>query len=77
MQALGVVVAHPDKPAIANMIGVHKSTLSRELRRNGPNRARISRQDGQLIEGLLHEQWSPEQISLWLGNTGMLAVSHE
>ena len=88
---------------IAAIVGVNKSTLSRELRRNGPNRgrvkrrtagagayrpagahkqalarrvgkarARIARQDGQLIERLLHEQ-----ISLWLGNTGMLAVSHE
>ena len=81
--------------AIATIIGVHKSTISRELRRNeasrgrvkrrtagahkqavarrvGKSRARIARQDGQLIERLLHEQ-----ISLWLGNTGMLAVSHE
>ena len=25
----------------------------------------------------MHEKWSPEQISLWLGKAGWLAVSHE
>ncbi len=94
--------------AIADIIGVNQSTLSREIRRNGPNRGRvrrrtagagayrpagahkqalarragksrasISRQDWQLIERLLHEKWSPQQISLWLGKAGWLAVSHE
>ena len=94
--------------AIADIIGVNKSTISRELRRNGPNRgrvkrrtagagayrpagahkqavarrvgksrARIARQDGQLIERLLHEQWSPEQLSLWLGRNAGVSVSHE
>ena len=93
---------------IAAIIGVNKSTISREIRRNdagrgrvkprtaragayrpagahkqamarrvGKSRARISRQDWQLIEGLPQEKWSPEQISLWLGNTGRMAVSHE
>ncbi len=93
---------------MANIIGVNKSTISREIRRNGASRgrvwgrtagagayrpagahkqamarraaksgARIGRPDWQLIEGLLHEKWSPEQISLWLGKTGGVAVSHE
>ncbi len=94
--------------AIADIIGVNKSTISREIRRNGPNlgrvkrriagagaygpvgahkqalarrvgksKVRISREDWQLIEGLLHEKWSPEQLSLWLGKAGRMAVSHE
>ena len=29
--------------AIANIIGVNKSTISREIRRNGPNRGRVKR----------------------------------
>ncbi len=85
---------------IAAIVGVNKSTISREICRNGPNRgcvrrrtagahkqalarrvgksgARISRQDWPLIEWLLHEKWSPQQISLWLGKAGWLAVSHE
>ena len=91
---------------IANIIGVNKSTISREIHRNGAVRAhvrrrtagagayrpagahkqamarrvgkseaRISRQDWQLIERLLQEKWSPEQISLWLGKTDRMAVS--
>ena len=89
--------------AIAAIIGVNKSTISREIRRNdagpgraragayrpagahkqamarrvGKSKARISRQDWQFIELLLHEKWSPEQISLWLREAGRMAVSHE
>ncbi len=94
------------QPAIANIIGVNKSAISREIRRNGASRgrvrrrtagagayrpagarkqamarrvgkskARIGREDRQLIEWLLHGKWSPERISLRLGKTGRLAVS--
>ena len=93
---------------IAAIIGVNKSTISREIRRNDPDlgrvkrriagagtyrpagahkqavarrvgksKARISQKDWPLIEWLLYEKWSPEQISLWLGSVGRLAVSHE
>ena len=93
---------------IAAIIGVNKSTISREIRRNdsdvgrvmprtagagayrpagahkqamarrvGKSEARISQKDWPLIEWLLYEKWSPEQISLWLGSVGRLAVSHE
>ena len=54
--------------------GAHKQALARRVGKSG---ARISQQDWQLIEWLLHEKWSPEQISLWLGKAGWLAVSHE
>ncbi len=46
-------------------------------RQVGKSKARIGRKDWQLIEWLLHGKWSPERISLWLGKTGRLAVSHE
>lgn len=81
----------------ANFIGVDKSTLSRELRRNQGQRgyrpqqahrlclqrrqdkakARIDSATWRLIRKLLREQWSPEQISLWLLQEADLQVSHE
>ena len=82
---------------IAVIIGVDKSTISRELRRNSglrgyrPQQAhtlalvrrenkaapRIAHKTWQLIERLLREEWSPEQISGWLlAETGE-SVSHE
>ena len=83
---------------IACLLGVHKSTVSREICRNtgqrgyrprqaqqlcenrkqGKYRGRFSASDWHLIEELLTEhQWSPEQISLWLKENGVLEVSHE
>jgi len=80
---------------IAHFLGVHKSTVSRELRRNRGQRgyrpqqaqrwAEGRRQGGQpriepavwrLVEGQLCQDWSPEQISLWLDQQG-LQLSHE
>jgi IS30 family transposase len=29
------------------------------------------------VEGLVHEDWSPEQIAGWLGRPGLLRISHE
>ena len=46
-------------------------------RRAGKSGVGIGRENWQLIEWLLHGKWSPERISLWLGKTGRLAVSHE
>ena len=93
---------------IADIVGVNKSTISREIRRNGASRGRVRRRpvragdyrpigahkqamarraskarvriggaDWRLIEWLLQEKWSPEQISLWLGENGRVSVSHE
>ena len=82
---------------IAQVIGVHKSTISRERRRNcglrgyRPKQAqrfaetrrakavttRISPETWILVEHLLREDWSPEQISGWLGREFQIMVSHE
>ena len=82
---------------IASNIGYHKSTISRELRRNRglkgyrPHqadelaydrqceayRARISWQTWQLVEQLLRQQWSPEQIAGRLKLEQQTTVSHE
>ena len=81
----------------AEIVGVHKSTISREVRRNrglrsyrpkqahrlamnrrqGKAQPRIAPEDWYLIEHLVREEWSPEQISLWLKETGRLSISHE
>lgn len=82
---------------IAAVVGVHKSTISREVRRNrglrgyrprqaqqwaqqrrqGKSPSRLTAAQWTLIERLLTEDWSPEQISLWLAQEQTLAVSHE
>jgi IS30 family transposase len=81
---------------IAKVIGVHKSTVSRELRRNRglrgyrPNQAHqlaVSRRDKSrtrigaltwaLIETLIRQEWSPEQVSDSLKDNHGLQISHE
>lgn len=82
---------------IAELIGVHKSTVSRELRRNSGGRGYRPKQahakalqrreekmcwgipesSWQRVEQLLRQDWSPEQISLWLDEVGEPGVSHE
>lgn len=82
---------------IAQVVGVHKSTISRELRRNRGERGyryqqanrkandrrkgkvplRISRETWALIETLIEEDWSPEQISGWLKLEVNISISHE
>jgi IS30 family transposase len=81
---------------IASVIGVHKSTVSRELRRNCGQRGYRPKQAHQLalsrrkkarpqiptetwawIEGLLHQDWSPEQIVCWLKKNTGIQISHE
>ena len=81
---------------IADLIGVHKSTISRELKRNRGLRgyrpaqahqfARNRRRKGRLrleswawalIEVLIGQDWSPEQVAGWLRQHGGLEVSHE
>jgi IS30 family transposase len=82
---------------IAKVIGVHKSTICRERRRNRglrgyrPKQAhhfaeirrakaittRISPDTWILVERLVRDDWSPEQISGWLSREFQMMVSHE
>lgn len=81
---------------IAGIIGVHKSTVSRELRRNRGGRGyrpqqaqqtalerrskakpRICAKTWVVVEKLLRQEWSPEQISGRLKKEQKLGISHE
>ena len=82
---------------IAGEIGVHPSTITRELARGSGQRgyrpkqadelasarkqkryrARISTATWTLIESLLRQDWSPEQVSGWLAKEKQQSVSHE
>lgn len=82
---------------IAAVVGVHKSTVSREIRRNcglrgyrplqahqlaqqrrqRRSRRRLAGEQWGVVDRLLKEDWSPEQISLWLAQEQTLQISHE
>lgn len=81
---------------IAEVIGVHKSTVSRELRRNRGGRGyrpqqaqkramerrskavcRIPGETWTMVEKLLRQEWSPEQISGRLKKEQKVCISHE
>ena len=85
---------------IAGILGRHRTTVWREVRRNRApydgmyrsarahqraharrRRSRRNQQFGRaelaLVEGLLREEWSPEQVAGHLRRTGALAISHE
>lgn len=82
---------------IATVISAHKSTVSRELRRNRGGRGyrpkqaqqlmqkrrrlshlpRICSTTWKLIESLVEQDWSPEQVSGWLFKEHCVRVSHE
>jgi len=81
---------------IAETIGVHKSTISREVRRNRGQRGyrpkqahyksikrrswdrrRIKPQAWTWIEEKIRQDWSPEQITLWMKKYRKVSVSHE
>jgi IS30 family transposase len=81
---------------IAETIGVHKSTISREVRRNRGQRGyrpkqahqkaidRRKRERGRIhpqiwtwIEEKIRQDWSPEQITLWMKKYRKISVSHE
>jgi IS30 family transposase len=81
---------------IADLIDVHKSTISREMERNRgmkgyrPKQAhqfalsrrnkakcRIEASTWILVDGLVRQDWSPEQISGWLKENIGYQISHE
>ena len=85
---------------IARILGRHRSTICRELKRNRTrydgayrpekaqeytngrrSRARRNRRFGRaewsLVEPLLRQQWSPEQVAGRLRLSGQLRISHE
>jgi IS30 family transposase len=81
---------------IAEVIGVHKSSVSRELKRNRGQRSyrpqqaheragarrqkavpRLTAEDWKLVDSLLKQDWSPEQISGRLRKEQDLRISHE
>ncbi len=84
-QIYALLKAGQNQTEIAHLIKVHKSTVSRELRRNRglrgyrPKQAhrfalnrrkkawyRIGTSTWILIEALIRQEWSPEQVSDWL-----------
>ncbi len=82
---------------IAMILGRHKSTISREIRRNKGLRGYRAQQAQRLsderrqakvwprisdtvwsdVEKLLKQDWSPEQVSLWLKSECNVSISHE
>lgn len=81
---------------MAEVIGVHKATVSRELRRNRGQRSyrpqqaqnmalerrskaipRITADTWRVVETLLRQDWSPEQISGRLKKEQRTCISHE
>jgi len=96
-QIYALMNAEHSQIEIARIVGVHKSTVSRELRRNrglkgyrpkqaqqlalqrrqGKARPRITTGHWGRVVELLREDWSPEQISLWLAGQEQVFISHE
>jgi len=81
---------------IADVIGVHKSSIGREIWRNHGRRGyrpkqahqkamsrqakakdRIALQDWALVDKLVRQDWSPEQVSGWLKINSGIHISHE
>jgi IS30 family transposase len=95
-QIYALLKAGHNQSEIAYLIRVHKSTISRELRRNRglkgyrPKQAhqfalnrrkkawhRIEASAWILIESLIRQEWSPEQVSEWLRENYGRQISHE
>jgi IS30 family transposase len=95
-QIYGLKKTGHSKSEIASVIGVPKSTVSRELKRNrgqrgyrpqqAHSRAQERRQKGRprintetwaVVERLLRQDWSPEQISGRLKKEQGICISHE
>ncbi len=85
---------------IAGVLGRHRSTIVREIRRNRSHgdgsyrpqladwyargrrshsrrNLRFETSDWVVVEQLLREDWSPEQVAGWLRRHGQLEISHE
>lgn len=96
-QIYALMKAGHNQTTIASIVGVHKSTISRELSRNKglrgyrPKQAqrlatlrkvnqhtpRIAPSTWQLVNKLIKQDWSPEQISNWLELNKKISISHE
>lgn len=96
-QIYALLKAGNNQTEIAMILNRHKSTVSREIRRNTglrgyrPQQAqrladqrkdnkacsRISDMVWTDVVHLLQQEWSPEQISLWLKAEYAIAISHE
>ena len=97
-QIYGLKKGSLSQTAMAKELGVHKSTICRELKRNAgqrgyrpkqahetararqrqrANRSRFATSTWSVVEEQLRQEWSPEQISGWLGTTQQLPISHE
>ena len=96
-QIYALMRAGHDQTRIAEIVGCHKSTVSREVRRNRGRRGyrpkqahelsearhlaayrpRVTPATWALVESLLRQDWSPEQIAGRLKLEGRPAVSHE
>ncbi|MEJ2033851.1 MAG: IS30 family transposase [Deltaproteobacteria bacterium] len=96
-QIQALMKANHSQTEIAKLLGRHKATICREIRRNhgqrgyrpkqahrlaltrrkSKARSRISSEIWTWVERLLREDWSPEQISLWLEQEKKLFISHE
>ncbi|MBA6411731.1 IS30 family transposase [Parahaliea sp. F7430] len=96
-QIYALMKAGHSQTEIASIVGVHKSTVSREMRRNRGLKGYRPKQAQQLalqrrqckvqpriapghwsrVEELLCEDWSPEQVSLWLAQEEQISISHE
>lgn len=96
-QIKALLSAGHNKKEIASILGRHKSTISREVKRNTGKRGyrpkqahrlagerqkncinyRISKENWGLVKTLIKEDWSPEQISLWLKHQWGISISHE
>jgi IS30 family transposase len=95
-QIYALLKAGHNQSEIAHLIRAHKSTISRELRRNcgqkgyRPKQAhqfalnrrkkawhRIETSTWVLIDTLIRQEWSPEQVSGWLREKHGLQISHE
>lgn len=96
-QIYALMKAGHNQSETAAVVGVHKATISRELRRNRGGRGyrprqaqRLAQQRAQAshraripaalwaeVQAWLVEEWSPEQISLFLRRRRGLRLSHE
>jgi IS30 family transposase len=95
-QIKALLKSEENQTAIAKIVGVHKATISRELKRNRGQRGyrpqqaqrqamdrrkrerkRITAETWAWVEEKVREDWSPEQIMLWMKTYAETSVSHE